>query len=406
MNYFTNIPAALEGIKQGRMLIIVDNPNRENEGDFYIPAEKLTPQHIITMIRWGGGLICCAITSLQAARLNLPLMVSPSENREKTGVNFTVSVNAKRGVRTGVSAYERTRTIKVLVNPASNANDLVRPGHILGLVAHNRGVLSRGGHTEAAVDLARLAGFSPAGVLCEIVGKQGEMAKMPELIKLSKKLNIKMVSIKDLVKFLKVNPLKGLESKAIIKTASSTLPTKYGDFNLRVYRSFADNKEHLSLTKGTIKDTHLVRIHSQCLTGDTFFSLKCDCNEQLHQSLKMIAKKGGVILYLNQEGRGVGLSNKINAYSLQERGADTVDANLHLGLPADARDYSVACEILRDLGIKAVNLLTNNPEKKKALEKFGIKVEKMIPLEGSPNKFNKPYLLAKKSKLGHILTKV
>ncbi len=406
MNNFTNIPQAIEDVRQGKMLIIVDNPHRENEGDFYIPVDKATPDSILTMIKLGGGLICTAITKQQAVSLQLPLMVDPLENSEKTKVNFTVSVSAKKGITTGISAFDRLKTIKILADPKSFPSDLSRPGHVFGLVAKNGGVLERDGHTEAAVDLARLAGFTPAGVLCEIVGKDGDMAKLPELIKISKKLGIKIISIKDLIKFLKKNPLGKLEdNKEIIKTATSILPTKYGKFQLTVYKSVIDNREHVALVKGEMKDTLLLRIHSQCITGDTLLSLRCDCGEQLRQSMKLINKFGsGVILYLNQEGRGIGLTNKIKAYALQDKGYDTVEANESLGFPIDARRYKIAVDILKDLGISKVNLLTNNPDKEKQLQNFNIEIIKTTPLEIKANKINKNYLATKKQKLAHRLT--
>lgn len=405
MNYFATIPQAIEEIKQGKTLIIVDDPSRENEGDFYIPTDKVTPESILTMIKFGGGLICTAITKQQAVKLQLPLMIDPLENSEKTKVNFTVSINAKTGITTGVSAFDRLKTIKTLADSKSSPSDLSRPGHVFGLVARNGGVIEREGHTEAAVDLARLAGFAPAGVLCEIVGSNGHMAKLQELIKLSQKLNIKIISIKDLITFFKRNPLDKLEQrKEITKTASSTLPTTYGTFQLIVYKSVIDNREHIALIRGEIKDTTFLRIHSQCLTGDTLLSLRCDCGEQLHQSMKLINKKGsGVILYLNQEGRGIGLTNKIKAYALQDKGHDTVEANESLGFPIDARQYKVAVDILKDLGILKINLLTNNPDKEKQLTSFGIEIIKTTPLEIKPNKVNKKYLSTKKQKLSHRL---
>lgn len=405
MNNFATIPEAIKDLKQGKMLIIVDSPTRENEGDFYIPVDKATPDSILTMIKLGGGLVCAAITKEQAVKLQLPLMVDPLENSETTKVNFTVSVNAKKGITTGVSAYDRLNTIKALANPKSSPSDLSRPGHVYGLMAKNGGVLERDGHTEAAVDLGRLAAFTPAGVLCEIIGSDGNMAKLPELVKLAQELNIKVISIKDLVKYLKKHPLPKLDdSIEIIKTANSILPTKYGTFQLIVYKSVIDNREHIALIKGEIKDTTLLRLHSQCLTGDTLLSLRCDCGEQLHQSMRLISKNGsGVILYLNQEGRGIGLTNKIKAYALQDKGHDTVEANESLGFPIDARQYKVAVDIIKDLGISNINLLTNNPEKEKQLTSFGIEILKTISLEIKPNKINKNYLTTKKLKLAHRL---
>jgi len=405
MNYFATIPQAIEDIKQGKILIIIDNPDRENEGDFYVPVDKATPESILTMIRLGGGLICAAITKQQAVNLQLPLMIDPLENNEKTKVKFTVSVNAKIGITTGVSAFDRLKTIKTLADPKSSPSDLSRPGHVFGLVAENGGVLEREGHTEAAVDLARLSGFTPTGVLCEIVGSDGNMAKLPELIKLSQRLKLKIISIKDLIRYLKKSPLDKLEdNKEIIKTAASTLPTKYGNFKLIIYKSVVDKKEHIALVKGKITNAIFLRIHSQCLTGDTLSSLRCDCGEQLRKSMKLINKFGsGVILYLNQEGRGIGLTNKIKAYALQDKGHDTVEANESLGFPIDARQYKIAADILNDLGITKINLLTNNPDKEKQLTRFGIKIIKITSLEIKPNKVNKGYLTTKKQKMAHSL---
>lgn len=406
--YYSTIPEALDQLKKGRLLILVDNPKRENEGDFYIPADKVSPQHIITMIQKGGGLVCAAITQSQAHRLSLPLMIDPFSNTEKTKVNFTISVNSKNGITTGVSAFDRLKSIKVLANPKSQQSDLTRPGHVFGLVAQQGGVLERDGHTEAAVDLARLVNFTPAGVLCEIIGTDGRMAKLKDLISLSQKLNIRMVSINDLIKYLKKNPLPPLLHKSeVIKVATATLPTTFGTFQISVYKSTIDNREHTVLLMGDSKQPSLTRIHSQCFTGDTLFSLRCDCRQQLHQSMSLISKAGsGVVLYLNQEGRGIGLVNKIKAYSLQDQGHDTVEANHTLGFPADTRNYKVAADILKDLGIKKINLLTNNPDKEKQLATFGIHIIKCIPIESQPNGVNIKYLITKKRKLGHRLTTV
>lgn len=405
MKYFCAIDQAISEIKKGKMLIIVDSPHRENEGDLYIPTDKVSAAVINTMIRFGGGLICCAITSAQATRLQLPLMVDPLENTEKTHVNFTVSVNSRKGVTTGVSAFDRARTIKVLANPKSVSKDIVKPGHVFGLIAAKGGVLQRNGHTEAAVDLARLAGFTASGVLCEIIRDDGRTAQLNDLVKLSQELKIKMVSISDLVSYLKKNPLPKLPSEPeVVKAASSNLPTKYGKFQLFIYKSIIDNREHTALVMGSAKKPQLVRIHSQCLSGDTLFSLRCDCGEQLRQSLDLISKAGsGAIIYLNQEGRGIGLINKIKAYALQDKGQDTVEANHALGLPTDARHYKIAADILKDLGIYKINLLTNNPDKVKQIILQGIAVVKTIPLEAKPNKINYQYLATKKRKLSHRL---
>ncbi|MBI3115084.1 MAG: GTP cyclohydrolase II [Candidatus Kerfeldbacteria bacterium] len=407
-SFFSTIPEALDQIKKGRLLILVDSPKRENEGDFYIPADKISPQHIITMIQKGGGLVCAAITQAQAYRLSLPLMIDPLSNTEKTKVNFTISVNAKRGVTTGVSAFDRAKTIRILADPKSKQSDITKPGHVFGLVTKQGGVLERDGHTEAAVDLARIANLTPAGVLCEIIGIDGRMAGFKDLVSLSQKLNIKMVSINDLIKYLKRSPLPPLPEKSeVIKVATSTLPTIYGTFQISIYKSITDNREHAVLLKGNARQPLLTRVHSQCFTGDTLFSLRCDCKQQLHQSMKLINKApSGVILYLDQEGRGIGLATKIKAYSLQDQGLDTVEANHKLGFPADARNYEVAAHILKDLGIKKINLLTNNPDKEKQLASFGISITKCIPIESQPNVANTKYLATKKHKLGHRLRRV
>lgn len=406
---FSSIPEALVDIKKGKMIIIVDNPKRENEGDFFVPAEKITPQHVVTMIRHGGGLVCAAITQDQAQRLGLPLMVNPEENTEKTKVNFTYSVNARHGITTGVSAFDRAKTIQVLADPKSCPEDIDMPGHVSGLVAKQKGLLERMGHTEASVDLARLVGFLPAGVLCEIVGQEGNMAKKNELFTLAQKLHIKIITIHDLLSYLKLHPLPKTEAvPSVKKTATAMLPTKYGIFQIHIYKSILDNREHVVLVKGDLKKQPvLTRIHSKCFTGDTFFSLKCDCGEQLSTSMEMVEKKGaGVLIYLDQEGRGIGLSQKILAYALQEKGFDTVEANHELGLPTDSRDYVVAAEILRDLKIKKITLLTNNPDKIEQMKKNGITIVEQITVETIPNKTNRSYLVVKKQKLGHTLRNV
>lgn len=402
---FASIPEALEDIKKGKMIILLDNPKRENEADFYIPAEKATPEIITIMIRKGGGLVCAAITTQQAHKLELPLMVDILENKEKTGVNFTVSVNAKEGITTGISAYDRAKTIKVLANPASKSSDIVMPGHVFGLIAKQEGLMDREGHTEAAVDLARLAGFESAGVLCEIISNSGRMANPSEISKLADELQIKVVFINDLIIYLKKNPLPILEEGCCVaRAANAILPTKYGLFEIIIYHSISDDKEHAVLKMGEIKNPALIRVHSQCLTGDTFSSLRCDCGDQLSKSMKIIAKNGsGIIIYLNQEGRGIGLTNKIRAYQLQDKGMDTVEANEALGFPSDLRDFKVAADIIKDMGISEINLLTNNPDKKSQLTQFGIKIVKRIPLEIKPNKVNLKYLKTKKQKLNHQL---
>lgn len=406
INPFCTIPNAIDELKKGKMLIVVDDPRRENEGDFFCPTETITSTQLTQMIRLGGGLICVAITRSQAAQLSLPLMVEPQKNTENTKVNFAISVNAKNGITTGVSSYDRAKTIKILGNPKSKAEDLVRPGHVFPLIAATGGVIERQGHTEAAVDLVRLAGFAPAGVLCEILSNNGRIARLPDLVKLAKKLQIKIASIADLITYLKKHPLPKNEVHLVMKTASTPLATIYGTFQLSIYTSLLDGREHSVLVMGNSKKQPVMtRIHSQCVTGDTLLSLKCDCREQLHQSMQVIKDNGhGIIIYLNQEGRGIGLSNKIKAYALQERGLDTVEANHALGLPADNRDYQIAAEILHDLSVSDVILLTNNPQKITGLLKHGIRIVKRIPVEVSPNPFNRSYLAAKKQKLNHRLS--
>ncbi len=402
---FASIPEVLKDIKTGRMIILLDNPKRENEADFYIPAEKITPEIVTTMIKKGGGLICVAITAGQAHKLKLPLMVDILENKETTGVNFTVTINARQGITTGISAFDRAKTIQILANPSSLPSDIVMPGHVFGLVAKQGGVLERPGHTEAAVDLARIANLSSAGALCEIISDSGKTANLPEIEKIAKKLKIKITSVDELISYIKKNPLPSLEEGCCVtRAASSILPTKYGLFEIIIYHSISDDKEHAVLKMGGIKNPALIRVHSQCLTGDTFGSLRCDCGDQLSESMKIIAKNGsGMIIYLNQEGRGIGLTDKIRAYNLQDKGMDTVEANNALGFPSDLRDFKVAADILKDLRITSINLLTNNPDKKSQLSEFGIEVVERIPLEIKPNKTNLKYLRTKKSKLNHQL---
>lgn len=401
---FASIKEAIDEINLGRMLILLD-PKREKEADFYIPADKITPNILTTMIRLGGGLICVALTQRQAFKLHLPLMVGSLENEEKTGVSFTVSVNAKKGITTGVSVNDRLKTIQILANPNSKPADLSKPGHVFGLIAKNGGVLERAGHTESAIDLAALAKLNPAGVICEIISDDGQTAKLPELIKIAKKLNIKIVSISDLVDYLSKNPLPAREkATCIIKTATSKLPTEYGLFKIIIYKSLSTNREHAVLTLGNLRKPVLVRIHSQCLTGDTFTSVRCDCGPQLRKSMKIIGKRGsGLILYLNQEGRGIGLTNKIRAYALQDLGYDTVEANEALGFPSDLRSYDIAADILKDLKAEDIYLLTNNPDKKDQLAKYHINIQKRVPLEIKPNKVDLNYLKVKKRKMRHQL---
>lgn len=402
------VEKVLAYVKTGKPIIIVDHADRENEGDFFVAAEFASPKAIKLMIQRGGGLVCCAITQQQANRLDLPLMVASERNTEKTGVNFTVSVNAKAGTTTGVSAFDRSQTIKTLASPKAKPEDLTIPGHVFGLVAHAGGLSERLGHTEAAVDLAKIANLNPTGVLCEIVGQSGEMANLDELKKLSEELDAPIISIDQIVEYLKQNKIKPAEKiSQINKVAESKLPTSFGNFTIDVYRSIADHSEHIALSMGNLANPVTTRIHSMCLTGDTFGSLRCDCQSQLLKSLATVAKKGtGLILYLNQEGRGIGLTNKIKAYALQDQGLDTVDANCQLGLGIDTRDYGIAAAILEDMAISDIELLTNNPDKITQLKSLGIKKIKPVSLETDPNGVNNHYLATKKNKLGHRLEKV
>ncbi len=405
-----SIPQAIKEIKKGKMLILVDDPARENEGDFFLPAGLVTAKTVNFMTKHGRGLICVAVSSDRAVKLELPLMIPSLENTEKTKVNFTVSVNARRGISTGISAFDRAKTIRILANLASKPRDLTKPGHVFPLVAAEKGLAGRAGHTEAAVTLAALADFEPAGALCEILREDGRTANISDLLKIGKKFDIPLLRISDLARYAEKHPLSlnTVPAHRVMKTASARLPTSHGFFQIIIYKSLDDNREHTVLLAGKpgIKPI-LTRVHSRCLTGDTLLSLRCDCGPQLHQSMKMIKARGqGVIIYLNQEGRGIGLTNKIKAYRLQEKGFDTVEANHQLGFVSDARDYRVAAEILRDLGISRVELLTNNPAKQKQLKAAGIEVAACLPLEIEPNEINSKYLTVKKRKLSHRLTYV
>ncbi len=404
MKSFSSIKEALRDIRKGKFVILVDDPKRENEGDFFILAELATPEKINFMMKYGRGLICVALENTQAARLSLPMMVPYHENTERTKVNFAVSLNAKRGITSGVSAYDRARTIRVLSNPRSKSENITRPGHVFPLIAHEDGLAARQGHTEAAVALARLAGMTPAGVLCEIVKENGRMARMPDLIAVAKQYNIRLVAISDLIRYIKKHPLSLVKAPSVLRVASASLPTLYGISKIVVYQSSFDNKEHVALFFGKKKSPMLVRVHSQCLTGDTLGSLTCDCREQLQKSLEIIQQSGsGILLYLNQEGRGIGLTNKIKAYAQQKRGMDTVEASRSLGFAPDERRYRIAADMLHDLKVRDVLLLTNNPAKIQGLELHGIRVIKRLPLEITPKRFNREYLSTKKQKLGHRL---
>jgi 3,4-dihydroxy 2-butanone 4-phosphate synthase / GTP cyclohydrolase II len=393
------IEEAIEDIKAGKVLIVVDDEDRENEGDFVVAARSVTPEIINFMATHGRGLICAPLIEDRCDELGLELMVSSNSAAYETP--FTVSVDLiGHGCTTGISASDRAKTIKALIDPDIKKEELGKPGHIFPLRAKRGGVLRRAGHTEAAIDLARLAGFEPAGVIVEIMNEDGTMARLPDLFKIAEKHNLKIVTIKDLIAYrLKKETL--IEREVTVK-----LPTEWGNFDLTAYRQTTNGLEHLALTKGewTEEEPVLVRVHSSCMTGDIFGSCRCDCGPQLHKAMEIVEKAGrGVILYMNQEGRGIGLLNKLKAYKLQEQGKDTVEANLELGFGMDDRDYGIGAQILRDLGVKKINLLTNNPRKRAGLIGYGLEIVDNMAIEIESNEHNKFYLMTKKNKLGHIL---
>jgi 3,4-dihydroxy 2-butanone 4-phosphate synthase/GTP cyclohydrolase II len=392
------IAEAIEDIKQGRFVIIVDDEDRENEGDLALAAEKVTTQAINFMAKHGRGLICLPATGERLDELRLPMMVD--ENTCKFGTAFTVSVDAKHGTTTGISAADRARTVKAVVDPATKPDDLVRPGHVFPLRAREGGVLVRAGQTEAIVDLARLAGLYPAGVICEIMNEDGTMARRPELEVIADKFGIKIISVADLIAYRRRH------EKLVHRVAEAKLPTRHGEFTAIAYRSDTDADEHLALVMGDLDTDEpvLVRVHSECLTGDVFGSLRCDCGEQIGLAMESIAKEGrGVLLYMRQEGRGIGFHNKIRAYALQDEGLDTVEANLSLGFPSDLRDYGIGAQILADLGLSKIRMMTNNPKKVIGLEGYGLEVVETIPIIATPNPYNRRYLATKQKKLGHRL---
>lgn len=395
---FASIEDVVNEIKNGKMVIVVDDENRENEGDLIMAAEKIDAKSINFLITHARGLICAPMAEKDLQRLNLSLMTT--ENTERHRTQFTVSVDAKENTTTGISAYDRAETIKVLVNPNSRPEDLQRPGHIFPLKAQPGGVLKRAGHTEAAVDLAKIAGLRPVGVICEIIRDDGQMARLNDLKIFAEKYNLSIITIQDLIKY------RQKKEKLIFRVAEADLPTKFGHFKIIGYESPITSEHHVALVKGDVagKKNILVRVHSKCLTGDTFHSLRCDCGEQLEKSMMAIEEEGlGVLVYMHQEGRGIGLINKIKAYHLQDMGKDTVQANEELGFKNDLRDYGLGAQILKDLGLTTIRILTNNPKKIIGLRGYGIEIVERIPINTTPNKKNIDYLRTKKDKMGHLL---
>jgi 3,4-dihydroxy 2-butanone 4-phosphate synthase/GTP cyclohydrolase II len=392
------IEEAIKDIKEGRFIIIVDDEDRENEGDLALAAEKVSPQAINFMTKYGRGLVCLPVVGERLDKLRLPLMVD--ENTCKFGTAFTVSVDAKQGTTTGISAAYRAQTVKTVIDPATQPDDLVRPGHIFPLRAREGGVLVRAGQTEAIVDVAKLAGLYPAGVICEIMNEDGTMARLPQLEDIAEKFEIKIISVAELIAYRRRH------EKLVHRVAEAKLPTKHGEFTAIAYRSDIDPDEHLALVMGDIATDEpvLVRVHSECLTGDVFGSLRCDCGDQIGLAMETIAKEGrGVLLYMRQEGRGIGFHNKMRAYALQDEGLDTVEANISLGFTPDPRDYGIGAQILADLGLSKIKLLTNNPKKRVGLEGYGLKVVETLPIIIAPNPYNRHYLVTKQKKMGHRL---
>lgn len=395
---FNTIEEAINDIKHGKIVIVVDDDDRENEGDFVCAAEFADASVINFMAMHGRGIICAPLTSERTKELGLELMVETNTSLHET--SFTVSVDYIHGTTTGVSAPDRAATVKALINPKSKPSDFARPGHVFPLRAMDGGVLRRAGHTEAVVDLCKLAGLYPAGVLCEILKDDGTMARVPDLMKIAERFHLKIVTVRDLIEY------RMTKEKLVKKLVETHLPTKYGSFQIHLYRSETDQKEHIALTKGVITPDKpvLVRVHSECLTGDLFGSLRCDCNEQLAAALRMVEKEGtGVVLYMRQEGRGIGLYNKLKAYKLQDEGLDTVEANEKLGFRADLRDYGIGAQILRDLRVGKIRLLTNNPKKVVGLHGYGLEIVERVPLEMQVNEINEKYLKTKRDKLGHLI---
>jgi len=394
---FCSVEEAIEEIKAGRFIIVLDDENRENEGDLILAAEKATPEAINFMVRHARGLVCIPMTAERLDELELPLMTL--QNTESMQTAFTVSVDARAATTTGISAFDRAATVQALINPRTKKSDLMTPGHLFPLRAKEGGVLRRSGHTEACIDLARLAGLYPAGVICEIMNEDGSMARLAELEKFGERHGLKMLTIESLIRYR-------MQRECLIRKVSDVnLPTDYGTFRMIGYESILDGQCHLALVAGDpAAPDALVRVHSECLTGDVFSSQRCDCGEQLRRALRLISLRGnGVLLYMRQEGRGIGLANKLRAYALQDAGSDTVEANHELGYPADLRDYGIGAQILVDLGIREMRLLTNNPRKVIGLEGYGLKIIERVPLEIEPNSINRRYLETKRDKLHHLL---
>lgn len=396
---FAPVPEIIEELRAGRMIILVDDEDRENEGDLVIAAEKVTPEAINFMATHGRGLICLALTGRRIEELRVPPMTT--KNRSRFSTAFHVSIEAAEGVTTGISAYDRAHTIKVAIDPATIPDDLVQPGHVFPLRARDGGVLVRAGQTEGSVDLAQMAGMNPSAVICEIMNPDGTMARVPQLSEFAREHGIKLCSIESIIQYRR------LTEKLVERAATTVIQTPFGEFDLVAYTTRVDEQQHVALVKGDVSTDEpvLVRVHSECLTGDVFGSLRCDCGSQLHKALSMIQEQGrGVLVYMRQEGRGIGLVNKIRAYHLQDQGMDTVEANIHLGFDADPREYGIGAQILSDLGVRRMHLITNNPVKRAGLEGYGLEVVGRVPIEIPPNELNERYLRTKKEKMGHLLS--
>ena len=396
---FASIPEILDDLRAGKIIILVDDEDRENEGDFVVAAEKVTPEAINFMITHGRGLVCLSMTGQRLDKLGIPPMTT--QNRSRFGTAFHVSIEAAEGISTGISAYDRARTVQVAIDPKTQAGDLVQPGHIFPLRARTGGVLVRAGQTEGSVDLTRIAGMTPAAVICEVINADGTMARVPQLAEIARQFGLKMCSVESIIQWRRRN------EQLVHRVAQTRLHTEYGVFDLIAYDNDVDEREHVALVKGdvTVEGPVLVRVHSECLTGDVFGSMRCDCGAQLHEAMRMIEQEGrGVVVYMRQEGRGIGLMNKIRAYELQDNGMDTVEANVHLGFAPDPREYGIGAQILTDLGVRRMRLLTNHPVKRAGLEGYGLEVVNLVPIQIPPNEINARYLQTKRDKLGHLLS--